>query len=83
MARQRKRISHTYTWAYDRDGTLRSRLISDDEVERKARQSVHDAAMRQIVGAQSGEGKLFKLERDVPADDMEYVRASLGVRELK
>lgn len=41
------------------------------------------AAMRQVTGSQKGEGSLFRLERDVPTVDMEYVRTSLGVqREL-
>jgi hypothetical protein len=52
--------------------------LSDNE-EIHIRDRVTTAAMNQLVGRQKGPGKLFTLEREVPVDDMAYVRQSLGM----
>lgn len=43
------------------------------------RERVERAAMNQLVGRQKGPGKLFAFEREIPIDDMNYVRQSLGM----
>lgn len=52
----------------------------DERSERSLRERVMNAALRQACGEQPGEGTLFRLERDMPAEDLDYIRVSFGIQ---